>query len=55
MDLNHLIAGPDYIRVFFHFLFIKHIKCQLLKMLMIKRDINQHDFKIVDPQFIKSE
>ena len=45
-DLNGLTAGHDTIR--FYIFFYQHIKYQLLNMLNIKRDINQHDFKIID-------
>ena len=45
-----LTAGYDYICCFFIF-FISTV----LNMLLIKRDINQQDCKIVDIHFAKSE
>ena len=38
--INPLTAGAAYIRVF---IFYQHIKYHILKMLMIKCDINQQD------------
>ena len=42
--MTHDGPGPDYTR-FFNY---EHIKYQLLKILKMKRDINQQNFKIVD-------
>ena len=47
---NPLTTGPNFI-LFFNW----HFKYQFLKMLKIKRDINQQDFKIVDLHFVKFE
>ena len=49
---NTLTAGPDYIRFFR--CFYQHNNTSF-KMLKVKRDINQQDFKIVDLHFVKSE
>ena len=49
---NFLTAGADYILFCF---FYHNIKYQLLNTLRIKREINQHDLKLVDPHFVKSE
>ena len=49
---NPLTAGVAYIRVF---IFYSPIKYQLLNMLKIKCDTNQHYLKTVDLHFVKSE
>ena len=41
--VNPLTTGLDYNCSFFYFYY--HIKCQILNILKIKRDINQQDLK----------
>ena len=52
MSLNPLATGAAYFRIF---IFYKHIKYHILKMLKNKCDINQQDLKRVDLHFVKSE
>ena len=49
---NPLTAGTAFIRVF---IFDRHIKYHILKMLKIKCDINKQDLKRVVAHFVKSE
>ena len=51
ININPLIAGAAYIRVF---IFYQHIKYHILNMLKIQCDINQQDLEKVDLHFVKS-
>ena len=50
MRINHSTISPDYIRFFYIFITIS-----FLNMVKLKCDINQQEFWIVDPNFVKSE
>ena len=50
--LNPLAAVPIIVGFSFSH---QHIKFQLMNMLMIKRDMNQQDFKIINLHFVKYE
>ena len=55
MGKNLTPKPPVPIIFVFVFFFTQHTKYHLWNMLMINRDINQQDMKIVDLHFVKSE